>query len=132
MPGKGKLPLPGSAEERKAKQAYNAEMARRKAEEEKLAAEAAQAAAKAEEQKLQAERKENARLEEIRVAKQAAENAAVAEWTKAQAKAFKADLRQQAAQYKAERLWLEAGTHVSVDYLGHSFVVPRRLLKSEP
>lgn len=124
--------MPGGSEERKAKKVYKAEMARRKAEEEKLAAEAAQAADKAVEEKRQAEHEENVRLEKIRVAKEAADNAAVAEWMKAQAKAFKADLRQQTAQYKSEQLWLEAGTHVRVNYLGQDFVVPkRRMLKTE-
>ena len=71
-------------------------------------------------------REENVRLEKIRVANEAKKNAELAEWTKAQARAFKADLRQQVEQNKAEQLWLEAGTHVRVDYLGHSFVVPKR------
>ena len=134
MPGKGKAraPLPGSADERKKAAAYKAEMAERKAEEEKLAAEAAQAAALVAEQERQAQHEENVRLEKIRVANEAKKNAELAEWTKAQAKAFKADLRQQVEQNKAEQLWLEAGTHVRVNYLGQDFVVPkRRMLKTE-
>jgi membrane protein involved in colicin uptake len=134
MPGKGKAraPLPGSAEERKKAAAYKAEMAQRKAEEEKLAAEAAQAAALVAEQERQAQHEENVRLEKIRVANEAKKNAELAEWTKAQAKAFKESLTWWSDQAKAELNGLGEGSHHQENVFGHTVVVEnRRMLKTE-